>query len=126
MLYDNQSLEAFLGIDGAITQAELPIAQAAERVGEYAVIYRCYRNKQGGGFGDQSKHPFGWAVIVYVDGVPVRVNSARGDCREWANLDGVSQWLMAHGFRLWWTRNDLEELPTLSPELAAEASLEGV
>ena len=108
MMFDNDSLEAFLEIAGTITQAELPIVHSQGRMGEYAVAYRIYRNKQGGGFGDPDKHPFSWAVLVYVDGLPLRVNSARGECRAWSNLDRIGQWMMDNGFKLWWTRNDLE------------------
>ena len=108
MMNDNDRLEAFLQISGAITQAELPIVRTQGRLGEYAVAYRIYRNKQGGGFGDPDKHPFAWAALVYVDGTPLRLNSARGDCREWSTLDRIGQWMLANGFKYWWTRNDLE------------------
>lgn len=108
MMNDNDRLEAFLQISGAITQAELPIVRTQGRLGEYAVAYRIYRNKQGGGFGDPDKHPFAWAALVYVDGAPLRLNSARGDCREWSTLDRIGQWMLANGFKYWWTRNDLE------------------
>lgn len=108
MMYDNDSLETFLQIAGVVTQAELPVVRAQGRLGEYAVAYRIYRNKQGGGFGDPDKHPFAWAALVYIDGAPLRLNSARGDCREWSTLDRVGQWMLANGFKYWWTRNDLE------------------
>jgi hypothetical protein len=115
MLYDNESLEAYLGVAGTITQAELPIVRAQGRLGEFAVVYRIYRIKQGGGFGDQNRRPYAWAVLVYVDSVLLRINSARGDRREWSNLDGTGQWMAANGFSAWWTRNDLE-LPASSVE----------
>jgi hypothetical protein len=108
MMYDNESLEAFLQIAGNITQAELSFVRDQGRMGDYAVAYRVYRNKQGGGFGDPDKHPFAWAAIVYVDGVPLRLNSARGDCREWSTLDRMAQWMLDNGFTYWWARNDLE------------------
>lgn len=108
MMYDNDSLETYLQIAGVITQAELPIVREQERLGDYAVAYRVYRNKQGGGFGDPDKHPFAWAALVYVDGLPLRLNSARGCCREWSTLDRVGQWMLGNGFRYWWARNDLE------------------
>ncbi|WP_156905134.1 hypothetical protein [Neptunomonas japonica] len=108
MMYDNESLEAFLQIAGNITQAELSFVRDQGRIGDYAVAYRVYRNKQGGGFGDPDKHPFAWAAIVYVDGVPLRLNSARGDCREWSTLDRMAQWMLDNGFTYWWARNDLE------------------
>jgi hypothetical protein len=116
IVFDNDSLEAYLQIAGVITQAELPIVQSQGRLGEYAVAYRIYRNKQGGGFGDRSKRPYAWAILVYVDGLPLRINSARGDCREWSTLEIVSEWMIKNGFRYWWTRNDLEWNQT---ELAA-------
>ena len=113
MMKDNLSLETFLGITGVITQAEIPLVRAQERLGDYAVVYRIYRKKQGGGFGDQSRHPYAWAILVYVDGQPLRINSARGDCREWSTLDRAAQWMMANGFSYWWTRNDLEVANTI-------------
>ena len=114
-MFDNESLEAYLQITGVITQAELPIVRAQGRLGEYAVVYRIYRNKQGGGFGDTGKKPFAWAVLVYADGFPLRLNSARGDCREWSTLESVSDWMRKNGFRYWWTRNDLEFEPVEVP-----------
>lgn len=120
IVFDNDSLEAYLQIAGVITQAELPIVQSQGRLGEYAVAYRIYRNKQGGGFGDRSKRPYAWAILVYVDGLPLRINSARGDCREWSTLEIVSEWMIKNGFRYWWTRNDLEWNQT---ELAAPETM---
>ena len=107
-MYDNQALDTFLGVGGVITQAELPIMRSHQRLGDYAVVYRIYRNKQGGGFGDQNRHPYAWAVLVYVDNIPLRIDSARGACREWSTLDKAGQWLTANYFNYWWTRNDLE------------------
>ncbi|WP_370298532.1 hypothetical protein [Pontibacterium sp.] len=123
MMYDNPSLEAYLGVAGVITQADLPVVRAQGRLGEYAVVYRIYRNKQGGGFGDQSKHPYAWAVLVYVDGLLLRINSARGDCREWSTLDRAGQWLMNNGFSYWWTRNDLETASSEEENSADSAHL---
>jgi hypothetical protein len=106
-----------LGIVGAITQADLaPIRQAA-RLGDYALIYRIERVHQGGGYGDQNKHPLAWAVAVYVDGQLCRVFNARGAGREWNSLDKLSQWLCDQGFWYWWTRNDLEPLGTAAADL---------
>lgn len=56
----------------------------------------------------QSKHPYAWGVLVYVDGQLARINSARGLGREWNDLARVERWLREHGFWYWWTRNDLE------------------
>jgi len=120
MMFDNDSLEVFLEIAGSITQAELPIVHTQGRMGEYAVAYRIYRNKQGGGFGDPDKHPYAWAVLVYVDGLPLRINSARGECREWSNLDRVGQWMLDNGFKYWWTRNDLEMIPAAADQAIVE------
>ena len=118
MMFTNESLEVYLEIAGSVTQAELPICREQGRLGEYAVAYRIFRNKQGGGFGDPDKHPYAWAALVYVDGLPLRLNSARGDCREWSTLDRIGQWMVDNGFRYWWTRNDLE---SVEAPLAADA-----
>ena len=99
-----------LGVTQAITQADLPFLREAGRLGEYAVVYRVYRVQQGGGFGDQDKHPFAWGVLVYVDGQLGRIYSARGAAREWNSLDRLEKWLRSQGFWYWWTRNDLEPL----------------
>ncbi len=93
-----------------VTQADLPELRAAGRLGEYAVVYRVWRSQQGGGFGDQGSRPFAWGVLVYVDTVLARVNSARGHGREWNSLDRLEPWLREQGFWYWWTRNDLEPL----------------
>ncbi len=106
-----------LGIVGAITQADLaPIRQAA-LLGDYALIYRIERVHQGGGYGDQDKHPLAWAVAVYVDGQLCRLFNARGAGREWNSLNKLSQWLCDQGFWYWWTRNDLEPLGTATTDL---------
>ena len=125
IVFDNDSLETYLQIAGVITQAELPIVQSQGRMGEYAVAYRIYRNKQGGGFGDRSKRPYAWAILVYVDGLPLRINSARGDCREWSTLEIVSEWMIKNGFRYWWTRNDLEwnQPEAVAPEAIAPEAI---
>ncbi len=107
MVLDNQSLENFLGVSGVITQTELPLLREQKRLGEYAVIYRIYRSKQQGGFGDQVRYPHAWGVLFYVDSYLLRLNSARGEQREWTSLDSIGQWLMDNGFHYWWTRNDL-------------------
>jgi len=122
MMFDNESLEIYLEIAGTVTQAELPACREQGRLGDYAVAYRIFRNKQGGGFGDPDKHPYAWAAIVYVDGLPLRINSARGDCREWSTLDRIGQWMVDNGFRYWWTRNDLEYVESPLPADTFEAA----
>lgn len=99
--------DALLGVTTSATQADLAALRSASRLGEYAVVYRVNR---GGGFGDQARHPLAWAVLVYVDGQVARIYSARGEPREWNNLDRLERWLRDQGFWFWWTRNDLEAL----------------
>ena len=99
-----------LGVTTTVTQADLPFLREAGRLGEYAVVYRVARSQMGGGFGDQSKHPYAWGVLVYVDWQLARVNSARGTGREWNSLDRLERWLRGQGFWYWWNRNDLEPL----------------
>ena len=67
-----------MGITGAVSQSELASLRLAGRLGEYAVIYRIHRQHQGGGYGDQDRHPLAWAVAVYVDTQLHRVFKARG------------------------------------------------
>ena len=102
--------DVFLGITTTVTQADIPFLREAGRLGEYAVVYRIARNQLGGGFGDQDKHPHAWGVLVYVDTLVARLNSARGTGREWNSLDRLERWLRENGFWYWWTRNDLELL----------------
>lgn len=108
--------DVLLGVSTTVTQADIPYLREAGRLGEYAVVYRVYRNQQGGGFGDQDKHPFAWGVLVYVDTLVARVYSARGAGREWNSLDRLERWLRENGFWYWWTRNDLEPLGAIDPE----------
>ena len=103
-----------MGITGSLTQADLAPLRAASRLGEYAVVYRVDRLQQGGGFGNQGRHPLAWAVMVYLDEQAVRVYSARGQGREWNSLDRLSGWLREQGFWYWWVRNDVEALGTAS------------
>tara|TARA_R110000824_G_scaffold103928_2_gene246776 strand:+ start:170 stop:607 length:438 start_codon:yes stop_codon:yes gene_type:complete len=99
-----------LGVTMTITQADFPYLRDAGRLGEYAVVYRCYRTQAGGGFGDQDKHPFAWGVLAYVDGAVARIYSARGLPREWTDLTRLEKWMRDQGFWYWWMRNDLEPL----------------
>lgn len=113
-----------LGVTTTITQADIPVLRAAGRLGEYAVVYRSYRQQQGGGFGDQEKHPFAWGVLAYVDTQLARVYSARGLPREWTDLTRLEKWMREQGFWYWWMRNDLEPLSMISPEEENEAEAE--
>lgn len=97
-----------LGISGSVTQADLAPLRESARLGEFAVVYRIERLHQGGGYGDQGRHPLTWAVAVYVDNQLCRVFNARGSGREWNSIDRLSTWLREQGFWYWWTRNDLE------------------
>ena len=99
-----------LGVTGAVNQGEFAELRAAGRLGEYAVVFRTHRGLQGGGYGDQDRHPYAWGVIVYVDGAASRLHSARGHPREWTNLERLEKWMRAQGFWYWWMRNDLEPL----------------
>jgi hypothetical protein len=100
--------DAKLGISGSVTQADLAPLRQSARLGEFAVVYRIERLHQGGGYGDQGKHPLAWAVAVYVDNQLCRVFNARGAGREWNSIDRLCGWLREQGFWYWWTRNDLE------------------
>jgi hypothetical protein len=84
-----------LGIVGSVTQADLAAIRENGRLGEFAVIFRIQRVHQGGGYGDQDRHPLAWAVAVYVDSQLYRVFNARGAGREWNSLDRLNTWL--HG-----------------------------
>lgn len=108
--HDAASQDAGLGVAMTITQADLEYLRAVGRLGDFAVVYRVWREQAGGGFGDQEKNPQTWGVLVYVDGQIARIYSARGSGREWSNLDRLEKWLRAQGFWYWWTRNDLEPL----------------
>ena len=105
-----------LGISGSVTQADLAPLRIAGRLGEYALVYRVARVHQGGGYGDQGKHPMAWAVAVYVDTQLNRVFNARNAGREWNSIDRLSSWLREQGFWCWWTRNDLEIVGTALTE----------
>jgi hypothetical protein len=106
-----------LGITGSVTQADLAPLRDSARLGEFAVVYRVERLHQGGGYGDQDKHPLAWAVAVYVDNQLCRVFNARGAGREWNSIDRLSVWLREQGFWYWWTRNDLEPVGNASAEI---------
>lgn len=105
-----------LGIVGTVTQADLAPLRIAGRLGEAALVFRVERVHQGGGYGDQDKHPLAWAVAVYVDSQLCRVYNARGAGREWNSIDRLSGWLREQGFWYWWTRNDLEPIGSAQTE----------
>ncbi len=105
-----------LGIVGSVTQADLAPLREGGRLGDFAVVYRVERVHQGGGYGDQGRHPLAWAVAVYVDNQLCRVFNARGAGREWNNIDRLCVWLREQGFWYWWTRNDLEPVGAAAAE----------
>ena len=113
---NTMSQDVDLGIAGTVTQADLAPLRDNARLGEFALVYRIERLHQGGGYGDQGKHPLSWAVAVYVDNQLCRVFNARGAGREWNNIDRLSSWLREQGFWYWWTRNDLEPVGNASAE----------
>ncbi len=72
------------------------------------VVYRTKREYQSGGFGDPNKHPNIWAVAIMTDGQWARIHNARGQGREWSNLDRLEKWLREHGISQWQLLNSLE------------------
>ena len=115
------SQDVEIGIVGTVTQADLAPLRETSRLGEYAVVYRVERVHQGGGYGDQDKHPLAWGVAVYVDNQLCRVYNARGAGREWNSIDKLAGWLREQGFWYWWTRNDLEPVGHAATETEAGA-----
>lgn len=113
---NTMSQDVELGVTGSVAQADLAPLRDNARLGEFALVYRVERQHQGGGYGDQGKHPLTWAVAVYVDGQLCRVFNARGSGREWNNIDKLSSWLRDQGFWYWWTRNDLEPVGSAQAE----------
>ncbi|MDX1400552.1 MAG: hypothetical protein R3245_01400 [Kiloniellales bacterium] len=116
----NQDLE--LGVTMTITQSDIPAFRGSGRLGEYAVVYRVYRQLSGGGYGDQTKHPYAWGVLVYIDGNVARVYSSRGLPREWTDLARLERWMREQGFWYWWVRNDLEPLYEASGDQDPESA----
>jgi hypothetical protein len=72
-------------------------------------VYRTIRAHQSGGFGDPDKHPHVWGVAVMAGGQWRRIHNARGQGREWSNLDRLEKWLREQGIRHWQLVNDLDE-----------------
>ncbi len=101
-----------------VRQSDLDLLRRTYRLVGYPTVARVPRAQQGGGFGDQDRHPFAWAVFVQVDGIARRVVSARGHGREWTSLDRLERWLRAQGFRYWLVANDLDGLnePACEPD----------
>jgi len=112
--------DASLGVTTTITQADLAYLRSVGRVGEFAVVYRTYRQQAGGGFGRQDEHPLTWGVLVYIDGLLARMYSVRGAAREWTSLDRLERWLRQQGFRYCWTRNDLEPTTPIDGEAESD------
>ena len=93
-----------------VRQSDLPVLRQTYRLVGHPTVARVPRAQQGGGFGDQDRHPHAWAVFVMVDGLNLRVASARGHGREWTSLDRLERWLRAQGFRYWLVSNELDAL----------------
>ncbi len=113
---NTMSQDVDLGIVGSVTQADLAPLREGGRLGDFAVVYRVERVHQGGGYGDQGRHPLAWAVAVYVDNQLCRIFNARGAGREWNNIDRLCIWLREQGFWYWWMRNDLEPVGAADAE----------
>ena len=107
----------------AVTQAEIPELVASYRITAYPVIVRTERQHLGGGFGDQSRRPFTWSVLLQVDGQWARVESTRGAVREWGSLDRLELWLRSHGFRYFWLQIELDPFETPEAETPFRTSL---
>lgn len=73
------------------------------------IVYRTKRQYQSGGFGDPSKHPNVWALAIMTDGQWARIHNARGQGREWSNLDKLEKWLREQGIFQWKISNMLEQ-----------------
>jgi hypothetical protein len=93
-----------------VRQSDLALLRRTYRLVGYPTVARVPRAQQGGGFGDQDRHPHAWAVFVLVDGLSRQVVSARGHGREWTSLDRLERWLRAQGFRHWYLANELDPL----------------
>lgn len=92
----------------SVRQSDLADLKAHYRIREYPIIRRIQRLTQGGGFGDHSKHPHAWSVLLLVDGQWACVISARGHVREWTSLDRLERWLRTQGFQSFWLENELD------------------
>ena len=90
-----------------IKSVEIPELLKTWRIQEI-VVYRTQREYQSGGFGDPDKHPHVWAVAIMVDGQWARVPNARGQGREWSNLDRLEKWLRKQGISRWVLINDID------------------
>lgn len=91
-----------------LKSTDLPALLQGWRVQEIAV-YRTVRAQQNGGFGDPDKHPYVWGVAAMADGQWLRIHNARGQGREWSNLDRLEKWLREQGISRWQVANDLDQ-----------------
>lgn len=94
----------------SVRQSDLAALKAQYRIRKYPVIRRIVRLTQGGGFGDHSKHPHAWSVLLLVDEQWASVISARGHVREWTSLDRLERWLRTQGFQNFWLENELDPI----------------
>ena len=113
-----------ISISVTVRQSDLTFLYESNRLSNQVLVYRVARHQLGGGFGNQDKHPYAWAVVVYVDGQPARVISARGAGREWTSLDRLERWLREQGFNYWCVRNDLEPVGQPLQDLHKDAKSE--
>ena len=106
-----------------IRQSDIAELMITYRLVGLPVALRVPRQCQGGGFGDQERHPYTWTVVFLVDGQWARVESTRGLLREWASLDKVERWLRAFGFRQFTIRNDFDPIETPAEAFLRKSSL---
>jgi hypothetical protein len=93
-------MEVYFQDTGAppIEQSELLARRAEYRIQGVPLLRLTPRATRGGGFGDIEKRPNAWTIWVMTDGRWRRVDSARGNPREWTSLDRAHAWLLEMGF----------------------------
>ena len=99
----------------SLKSTKLPGLIQSWRIQEIAV-YRTIRTHQNGGFGNPSNHPHVWSVAAMADGQWLRVHNARGQGREWSNLDRLEKWLREQGISRWQLVNDIDPTPPLAAQ----------
>jgi hypothetical protein len=72
-----------------------------EIIGDQAIVRRVERTISGGGLARKDKNPWAWSIEIPIGDGLYGLYSARGERREWTDLNRLEIYLRELGFKQW-------------------------